>query len=166
VTKKEFDDALDVQAGALGIMTTLTVSETSKGLFEVLDTNRDGRLSIRELRAAKEKLAPFSLKGDGILREDDIPVQIQMAVTYGSQPYYAPPQRFIPGNPQRPAASTQGPTWFRKMDRNGDGDVSRREFLGTPEEFKRLDLDGDGFISLEEALKADALLRKKQGTKP
>jgi Ca2+-binding EF-hand superfamily protein len=165
VTKKEWDDALDVYAGALGIMTTLTVGETSKGLFEVLDTNRDSRLSIRELRAAKVKLAPFALRRDGILHEEDIPVQIQMAISYGSQPYYPPPPQFNPGNPQRPPA-TMGPLWFRKMDRNGDGDVSRREFLGSPEEFKKLDLDGDGFISLEEALKADALLRKKQGTKP
>ena len=37
------------------------------------------------------------------------------------------------------------------MDRNGDGDVSRREFLGTDEEFRRLDADGDGLISAEEA---------------
>ena len=37
------------------------------------------------------------------------------------------------------------------MDRNGDGDVSRREFLGTDEEFRRLDRDGDGLISAEEA---------------
>jgi hypothetical protein len=47
------------------------------------------------------------------------------------------------------------------MDRNGDGDVSTREFLGTAEEFKRLDLDGDGLISLEEAIKADEMLRKR-----
>ena len=61
--------------------------------------------------------------------------------------------------PRRP--STAGPLWFRKMDRNGDGDVSPREFLGTAEQFRRLDLDGDGLISVEEAEKADALLRKK-----
>src|SRR5262249_62218353 len=40
------------------------------------------------------------------------------------------------GMQQNRAAPTRGPLWFRKMDRNGDGDVSEREFLGTPEEFK------------------------------
>ena len=56
---------------------------------------------------------------------------------------------------------TAGPMWFRKMDRNRDGDVSRREFLGSDELFKKIDLDGDGLISVEEAEKADALFRKQ-----
>src|SRR4029077_5165212 len=88
VTKKEFDDTLEIQAGALGTVTTLTVNETSKGLFEVLDTNRNGRLSGRELGAAKAKLAGFDANGDGILSEDEIPVQISMTVSSGAQPYY------------------------------------------------------------------------------
>jgi hypothetical protein len=50
------------------------------------------------------------------------------------------------------------------MDVNGDGDVSRREWLGTEEEFRRIDLDGDGLISLEEALKAEQSLRKTAAT--
>ena len=45
------------------------------------------------------------------------------------------------------------------MDSNRDGDVSRKEFLGTDEEFARIDTDGDGLISPEEASRADALLR-------
>jgi hypothetical protein len=60
----------------------------------------------------------------------------------------------------RPAPQ-RGPLWFRKMDRNGDGDVSRAEWLGSAEDFKKIDTDGDGLISLEEAEKADALFRKK-----
>jgi hypothetical protein len=54
-----------------------------------------------------------------------------------------------------------GPLWFRKMDRNHDGDVSRREFLGTDEQFRKIDRDGDGLISLEEANRAEELFRKK-----
>ena len=39
------------------------------------------------------------------------------------------------------------------MDRNRDGDVSRREFLGPRAEFDRLDRDHDGLIDAEEAAK-------------
>jgi hypothetical protein len=37
------------------------------------------------------------------------------------------------------------------MDRNHDGDVSRREFLGTREQFDRLDRDQDGLLGPDEA---------------
>ena len=52
-------------------------------------------------------------------------------------------------SPTRPTAEL--PAWFLKMDRNGDGDVSLREFLGPIELFRRLDRDGDGLISPAEA---------------
>jgi hypothetical protein len=44
-----------------------------------------------------------------------------------------------------------GPTWFAKMDRNRDGDVSRDEFLGAAADYRRLDADDDGLISVHEA---------------
>jgi hypothetical protein len=47
------------------------------------------------------------------------------------------------------------------MDRNRDGDLSRREWLGTEEEFKKIDTDGDGLISAEEAEAYDRLKRVK-----
>lgn len=37
------------------------------------------------------------------------------------------------------------------MDRNGDGDVTLREFPGTSELFRRLDLNSDDFIDRDEA---------------
>jgi len=37
------------------------------------------------------------------------------------------------------------------MDKNGDGDITLREFLGTKEKFQELDTNKDGFIELKEA---------------
>ena len=54
--------------------------------------------------------------------------------------------------------------WFHKMDKNQDGDVSLREFLGSRADFQRLDTDGDGLISWEEALQADKLMRGPKRT--
>ncbi|MBI1915992.1 MAG: EF-hand domain-containing protein [Planctomycetes bacterium] len=157
VTRKEFEDLLQLQAQAPGCLLTLSVGELGQGLFEILDTNRDGRLSVRELRTAWQSLAEYDRKKVGAVTDADIPHQFQLALTPGGNVY--PALRSVAGQqPVRP--STAGPLWFRKMDRNGDGDVSPREFLGTPEQFKALDLDGDGYISLEEAEKADARLRK------
>ena len=42
------------------------------------------------------------------------------------------------------------------MDKNGDHDLSRGEFLGTAEQFGQIDADADGLVSVDEALKMDA----------
>jgi Ca2+-binding EF-hand superfamily protein len=38
------------------------------------------------------------------------------------------------------------------MDRNGDGDLSREEFLGVSEQFLKFDADEDGLVSVAEAI--------------
>jgi Ca2+-binding EF-hand superfamily protein len=38
-----------------------------------------------------------------------------------------------------------------RLDRNGDGKVSRSEFDGPPEHFDHFDRDGDGYITEDEA---------------
>ena len=49
------------------------------------------------------------------------------------------------------AAPVDAPVWFQKMDRNGDGDLSRREFLGSSDIFRAMDRDGDELVSPLEA---------------
>ena len=76
-------------------------------------------------------------------------------VTNHGLPEEAARQASLEGGPSRPQVPERGPAWFRKMDRNRDGDVSRREWLGTAEQFRAIDRDGDGLISLEEAVRFD-----------
>ena len=39
---------------------------------------------------------------------------------------------------------------MRRMDENGDGKISRQEFLGPPNRFDMIDADKDGFLTVEE----------------
>jgi hypothetical protein len=49
--------------------------------------------------------------------------------------------------PSSPADdNAKPPEWFVRADLNGDGDVSRREFLGDRDQFSRLDANGDGYL--------------------
>jgi Ca2+-binding EF-hand superfamily protein len=135
------------------------VQDQGQGLFNLMDRDSKGELGLRDLRSAVNLLAEYDRNGDGFLETSEIPRSYRLESRLGR------PTGFVlrgMGNrsPTR-RQPTQGPLWFRKMDRNGDGDVSRKEFLGSDEDFRRLDTDGDGLISLEEALAADRALRKK-----
>jgi Ca2+-binding EF-hand superfamily protein len=163
LTVKELNAFFDAIEGGANSFATMTVADHGTGLFELIDADRDGRLSIRELRTAWDRIAPWDKAKSGAVSRDQIPRQYQLTVRQG------PPDdgRFrraivaqYPGG-MPSGTSGRGPLWFRKMDRNGDGDVSRREWLGSMEDFKKIDTDGDGLISVEEAEKADAWFRER-----
>jgi Ca2+-binding EF-hand superfamily protein len=159
LTKKELEAYLELQLRATEARTVLNISEYGRGLFEILDANRDGFLGQRELRTAWACLARWDRNGDAKIAREEIPLQFQLTISRVQgrlgQSSGSSFTSSLRGSP------TRGPLWFRKMDRNGDGDVSPREFLGTPEDFRRLDLDGDGLIDAQEAEKAAGWFRKK-----
>lgn len=145
----------------------LTIAEQGRGMFDLLDADRDGRLSLREMRNAVKLLETLDRNGDRCFSRDEIPRNYPLTLGPGA----GDPFRGRGIVPQPVAARqlrperTAGPLWFRKMDRNRDGDVSRREFLGSEEQFAKLDADGDGLISLEEAAKASGQLPQRNERK-
>jgi Ca2+-binding EF-hand superfamily protein len=156
---------VDLQTRILTNQVSLVISEQEVDLFQLLDTNRDGRLGIRELRNAPRVLAQLDRNGDGQVTRDEIRSGV-LVLTQGSpmaNPYQGSyPGRMVPYEAYATATQPppRGPAWFQKMDRNRDGDVSRREWIGSKEEFDRLDLDHDGLISLEEAEKAEGKMTR------
>jgi Ca2+-binding EF-hand superfamily protein len=170
VFEKEFlaylDKVLETQSRAVASRAVLAIADQGRGLFDLLDTNQDGRLTLRELNQATNVMSPADRDGDGYLTTGEIPRTYQLLAhrdpASGNRLGRAVVVVARAGGPNRPRQDNNaGPVWFRKMDRNGDGDVSQREFLGNRQRFEQIDADQDGLISAEEAQKADDLLRKK-----
>ena len=136
--------------------TVLSINEQGRTLFEILDTDRDRRLSFRELQAAADKLSLWDKDGDGLLSESEVPLQYRLTIARGNLPALGGNFLIDAGMVQAgtPAERTSGPLWFRKMDKNRDGEVSQREFLGETATFQQLDRNHDGFIDLTEAVTA------------
>ncbi len=160
----ELNAWLDLTSSGLNCQVSVTMAASGRALFQLLDGDRDGRLGLREMRSAWQRVAAYDRDNDAAIRREEIPLQYQIVLNPGAPNFRAGQL----GGLQVPAGTgmaavvpRRGPLWFRKMDRNGDGDVSRREFLGSREDFRSMDADGDGLISLDEARRADAALRKR-----
>lgn len=138
---KELDQWLDLQQQIGQGQVLLTILDGGVDLFDLLDTNHDGALSVRELRGAWSRLGEVGCLTDGQFDRAKIPHVLLATASRGYPKSFATDPR-------------RGPAWFRAMDRNGDGDVSRREFTGPPEVFDKLDLDKDGLLDPDEAGKA------------
>jgi hypothetical protein len=168
LTLQEIDawlqSVLELQARAMARTVSMTVSSQGAGLWDILDRNRDGVLGLREMRSAGEMLELLDRNRDGtITSEKVLPVYV-MQVGLGQTDLTRLGEGEVVvlsdrGQLEYPSSfGGGGPLWFRRMDRNGDGDISRREFLGPPTAFRKLDLDSDGLLSRDEARRA--------GTKP
>lgn len=122
--------------------------------FELFDANSDGRLGAREIQYAGRRLMTLDRNHDGRVSSQEIPRSITLAVDRSiyQRPIAErkPDKSATPKTTGGPAAPVN-PKWFMHMDRNGDGDVSIREFLGGSEQFKRIDTNADGFIDPQEA---------------
>jgi Ca2+-binding EF-hand superfamily protein len=163
------DQMAKLRARASASCLSLVIADQAKGLFELADTDGDGRLSVRELRNMVKLLDQLDQDGDGLLAPSEVPRHYRGTFEQGAVGSQRSDLRqfvtfSISGRRSTPPPQvrTRGPLWFRKMDLNQDGDVSRKEWLGTDEEFRKIDTDGDGLISVEEAEAYDRMKRAKK----
>jgi len=160
LTKAEFDRYFDLQQPFVDMAMGLIPTVQTPTLFQLLDENKDGRLGVRELRTAWTRLRSLEPSGgEDIVSRAAILPAVSLRLSRSIDRSYANQYAYA-GNPTQPVVANKGPKWFVKMDRNGDGDVSRIEFLGTKSEFDAMDADRDNLISLDEAESFDKANRK------
>jgi Ca2+-binding EF-hand superfamily protein len=151
LTRAELEAFFDLVERGVGCRVVVTVTDRGRNLFDLFDTDGDGRLDLGELLRAGRTL-PDQLARDGPLDAGAVPASYRLVAARGPVGESFGPVPFgRAANPKAPAAVARGPAWFRAMDKNGDGFVSEREFVGPPELFAKLDADGDGRISVAEA---------------
>ena len=119
---------------------SVELTDRGRSLFDWLDADGNGQLSPRELNAAAGRT------GGKPLTPETVPRQVRYRVHCSDRPVSS-------ASAEEVAKPGDAPAWFARMDRNGDGDVSLKEFLGPLELFRKLDADGDGLISAAEARK-------------
>ncbi|MEZ6059188.1 MAG: hypothetical protein R3C19_02385 [Planctomycetaceae bacterium] len=155
ITRDELRGFVERDTIAMQSHIEVSVRQDGKTLFKLLDGNVDRRLTPREFRDGFASLLEYDLNQDGQLAESELGTQYVLQIGLG-QPQSLrtsatnmmmnTTDAVLPGT-----SRLDGPEWFRRMDRNQDGDVSSREFPGTRAMFEQLDKNADGLVSADEA---------------
>ncbi len=145
----------------------VTAFDDGAGFFSALDSNGDRRLSMREMRYADKTLCKMELDGKPGLSSKEPARRYRIEFVRGVFNPFGNPERMVNVRMSQQAVATVkprpvGPIWFQRWDRNNDGDITWREFLGPRDAFEQLDADHDDLIDPKEAEAAMALAGKAE----
>ncbi|MCP4174012.1 MAG: hypothetical protein GY758_24945 [Fuerstiella sp.] len=158
VLRHEIKTYIERDAIATQSRIEVSIKQDGKTLFNLLDDNKDRRLTGRELLEGFDILLEYDLNGDQKLTESELgtayslqiglgqPASLRMNSVQTMNMVARSTDAVLPG-----VSGLNGPEWFRRMDRNQDRDVSYREFLAPRSIFEQLDKDSNGLLSATEA---------------
>jgi Ca2+-binding EF-hand superfamily protein len=150
----EMKDYVRARAEPAASTCRVNVYDTGNGFFMALDSNADGRVSVREVRKAAASLAQLDRDGQPGIRQEEPVRHFHIEFVRGSYALFGPSEQLLAQTPAFQQRTPTGPIWFQRMDRNNDGDLTWNEFLGPRNVFHLLDADHDGLLDPNEAAKA------------
>jgi Ca2+-binding EF-hand superfamily protein len=158
VVRDELNGYLERDAFVSQSQIVLSVAADTRTLFHVMDVDFDQRLTMREFKEMSSRVRFLDRNQDNAIDASEISQQYRLTFSMGRprifrQAMTRQRSRNVPAPQATP--NMKAPDWFRKMDRNQDGDLSWREFLGTREIFDRLDQDQDGLVTVAELDRAE-----------
>lgn len=130
---------------------TVRADDQDDALLPSIDLNSDGRIDSREIARCSESLLELDRNDDGSIDLQELRGTMMVGVVRGGgrgQIGQGDTTFQVPAVQRKPSAAQ--PRWFTGMDRNQDGGISWKEFLGTRQQFDELDRDTDGFIVVDE----------------
>jgi Ca2+-binding EF-hand superfamily protein len=152
---EEMEKYVAARAEPMATTARISVYDTGRGFFESLDTNGDGRISMREVKSSAKSLQRIARRNSEKLAPEDPVRNFHIEFTRGIYMLFREVgEQTAPQTPGFEQRVPIGPEWFKRMDRNSDGDLTWNEFLGPRHVFHRLDTDGDGLIDPQEAAAA------------
>ncbi len=108
LTEAELKAWVALATESVGKVPTISIADNGRALFELIDANNDDRLTVRELRTAWARLAPYDHGHVEAISREEIPRQFQLTVAESGIDLTSVPQAPMPVQMARPVRPRRG----------------------------------------------------------